>query len=85
MKDALKHNTAVLTETNHKGDAIGPWQLKASEHAPKPPSSQLDEVLVVDDVHGSATDVSISSIEEFLPTPETEMDLNSHLPTIQHS
>ena len=51
-----------------------------------PPDSDNVEIMVVErdeQVHESPSDTTINSIEEFLPLPQEEINLNSNLLTIQ--
>ena len=49
----------------------------------EPPKISPDEIVVEVDVHESPRDISISSIEEFLPTHSPRNNLNSNLLTNQ--
>ena len=87
----LNHNTPTYLNTAAKAPDL-PSSSSSPKQVPKPPPPRQpglppnDSHIVVDavvEVHEGPDDMSISSIEEFMPCPETEEYLNGDVLTSQ--
>ena len=80
--ESIKNILEVLSVSNQKAAED---QTSSTETNEPSRSSQPnhDEITVEADIHEQPEDISINSIEEFLPTDDAGTNLNCQLPTNQ--
>jgi hypothetical protein len=81
--ESTKNILNDLTVSRSKLIEEQPTAEPAPDTSKTPESPQISPDTIVVDVHESPRDISISSIEEFLPTHSPRNNLNSHLLTNQ--